>query len=249
MHREPECGITYCISSNNSRSNYFFFRIKRGRLFEILLTGSLALNILFYYHIKKTERNGLFKCSKFGSLINFQSLEHHWSVLLADSSSTWQGGNKRKGGVRGAIMQGRQLIEGWLLLEEIRYIIMHWNFTVFLSLFGRDSIRSKMVWVSSIVFMNLVWRGTVASQLLPLLLTINSPWGDNVGFQFNGQWSFPRKVLYNILIIIRNLTHCCNLYAWHARQETVEAGKVNHLRSDWNPFQNDSYRRLRNTGI
>ena len=145
-----------------------FFCIKRGwlfegrRLFEILLTGSLALNILFYYHIKKTEHNGLFKCSKFGSLINFQSLDRHWSVLLADSSSTWQGGNKRKGGVRGAIMQGRQLIEGWLLLEEIRYIIMHWNFTVFLSLFGRDSIRSKMVWVSSIVFMNLVCFSTAA---------------------------------------------------------------------------------------
>ena len=78
MHRESECGISYRISSNNSRGNYFFFHIKRGRLFEgrrlieILLTGSLALNILFYYHIKKTE-HGLFKCSKFGSLINFQT--------------------------------------------------------------------------------------------------------------------------------------------------------------------------------
>ena len=136
MHREPECGISYCISSNNSRGNYFFFRIKRGRLFEgrrlfqILLTGSLALN----------KSSALIKCSKFGSLItgNFQSMDCHWSVLLADSSSTWQAGNKRKRGVQGAIIRGRQLIKGWLLLEEIRYIIIHWNFPVFLSLFGRD---------------------------------------------------------------------------------------------------------------
>ena len=120
MHREPECGIySYCISLNNSRGNYFFFRIKRGwlfeggQLFEILLTGCLALNILFYYHIKRTE-HWLFRCSKFGSLINFQSWDRHRSVLLADSSSTWQVGNKRKRGVRGAIMWGRQLIEGWL---------------------------------------------------------------------------------------------------------------------------------------
>ena len=119
-----------------------------------LLTGSLAL----------------IKCSKFSYLINFQSLDCHWSVLLADSSSTWQAGNKRKRGVQGAIIRGRQLIEGWLLLEEIRYIIIHWNFPVFRVFLGGISIRSKMVWVSSIVFMNLVWCGAVASQLLPLLL-------------------------------------------------------------------------------
>ena len=112
---------------------------------------------------------------------------------------SWQGGNKRKRGVRRAIMRGRQLIEGWLLLEEIRYIVFHWNFPVFLSLFGRDFNQIKDgLGFKYIVFMNLVWHETVASQLLPLLLTINSPWGDNVGFQFNGQWSFPRKVLYNI---------------------------------------------------
>ena len=197
MYREHECGISYCISSKNNLSNYFFFLYQKG----VIIWGKAIIwniahwkscpNILFYYHIKKTEHNGLFKCSKFGSLINFQSLDRHWSVLLADSSFTWQGGNKRKGGVRGAIMQGRKFIEGWLLLEEIRYIIIHWNFAVFLSLFGRDSIRLKMVWVSSIVFMNLVCFSTAA---IIILLTINSPWGDNVGFQFNGQW----KVLYNI---------------------------------------------------
>ena len=35
----------YRISLNNSRGDYFFFR---GRLFQILLTGSRALNILFF---------------------------------------------------------------------------------------------------------------------------------------------------------------------------------------------------------
>ena len=76
-----------------ARGDYFFFRFKRGRLFEggdyfKLLTGSRALNILFYYLIKSksyhtiwTEHRFL-KCSKFGSLINFQSLTHYWSVLL-----------------------------------------------------------------------------------------------------------------------------------------------------------------------
>ena len=108
MHRGPECGISYCISSNNSQGSYFFFRIKRGWLFEgrwlfeILLTGSLALN----------KSSALIKCSKFGSLINFQSLDCHWSVLLADSSSTWQAGNKRKRGVQGAIIRGMAVIGG-----------------------------------------------------------------------------------------------------------------------------------------
>ena len=86
-----------------ARGDYFFFRPKRGRLFEgrwlfegvdyfqILFTGSRALNILFYFpiksknnHIKETE-HGLFKCSKFGSLFKFHCqypLRCHWSVLL-----------------------------------------------------------------------------------------------------------------------------------------------------------------------
>ena len=86
-----------------ARGDYFFFRPKRGRLFEgrwlfeggdyfqILFTGSRALNILFYFpiksknnHIKETE-HGLFKCSKFGSLFNIHCqypLRCHWSVLL-----------------------------------------------------------------------------------------------------------------------------------------------------------------------
>ena len=55
----------------------------KGRLFQIFLTGSRALNILFYFaikskdnHVRKSE-HGRFKCSKFSSLVNFQSLNHH----------------------------------------------------------------------------------------------------------------------------------------------------------------------------
>ena len=73
--------------------------------------GSRALN----NHIKYTE-HWLYKCSKCGSLVNFQcqyprrqSLNHHWSVLLHQTPlhlcllsniscqfSTWQRGDKRK---------------------------------------------------------------------------------------------------------------------------------------------------------
>ena len=96
--------------------------------------------ILFYYaiklknnHIELTE-HGLFKCSKFSSLINFRGLNHHWSVSHeSHCTSTWQGGDKRKrrwweeqwGGdyskflcTRGVIIQHTQLIEGQLLFEE-----------------------------------------------------------------------------------------------------------------------------------
>ena len=86
--------LKHHISSNNSRGRLFLFShqkrviIQWSRLFQILLTGSHALTILFYYPIKqkiitsnKTE-HGLFKCSKFGSLINFRSLDRLWSVLL-----------------------------------------------------------------------------------------------------------------------------------------------------------------------
>ena len=57
----------------------FFFRTKRGRLFEggdyfKDCSLEIALNILFYYPIKtrKIITYRLFKSSKFGSLINFQ---------------------------------------------------------------------------------------------------------------------------------------------------------------------------------
>ena len=76
--------------------DYFFFRTKRGQLFEgrrllqILLTGSRALNVLCFimplnkkysYQTRLTE-HGFFKCSKFSSLINFHTLNRHLSVLL-----------------------------------------------------------------------------------------------------------------------------------------------------------------------
>ena len=56
--------LTYRISSNNSQGRIFFFLHQTGaiiqgkaiiwekRLFQILLTGSRVLNILFYYPVK-----------------------------------------------------------------------------------------------------------------------------------------------------------------------------------------------------
>ena len=99
----------------------------------------------FYYSIKRRKMitYGLFKSSKFGSLIIFQchypwhqSLIFHWSVLLvrSDSTLTWQGGDKRnrrrqegwEGGgdyfkyifLKGAIILVRRIIEGRLLFEK-----------------------------------------------------------------------------------------------------------------------------------
>ena len=110
----------YCISLNNSCSDYSFFT-KKGvivqgrRLFQILLiTGSHALNILFCYHIKSKKIITSNK-QQFGSLVNFncqyahcQSLNRHWLVSFAASDSastlftsqflTWQGGDQRKRG-------------------------------------------------------------------------------------------------------------------------------------------------------
>ena len=75
----------YCISLNNSWGQSFFRTEGAGnfsregaiiqwkRLFQILLTGSHALNIhIFFCRIKLKTDRGLFKCSKFGSLMNFQ---------------------------------------------------------------------------------------------------------------------------------------------------------------------------------
>ena len=136
------------ISSNNSRGRlFYFFSHKKGaiirgraiikgrRLFQILFTGSRALDILFYFpfnrknnHIKYTE-HGLFKCYKFSFLINFHSLNGHWSVLLDHITLELdrEGIKRREDGdyfkyfcQRGAIIRGRRLIEGRLLFEEIR---------------------------------------------------------------------------------------------------------------------------------
>ena len=80
----------------------------RGKwLFQILLTGSRTLNILFYYpiksknnHIKYTE-HGLYKCSKFGPWLSFNVSTVSWiselessQIIFATSDSTcysrWQ---------------------------------------------------------------------------------------------------------------------------------------------------------------
>ena len=67
--------------------------MREGKLlFQVLLTGSRALNILFYYSIKSK---------------NYQ-------VKYTDS--------ERGGGGGEAIIRGRQLIKGWLLFEEIQYL-------------------------------------------------------------------------------------------------------------------------------
>ena len=93
--------------------------------------------------MKYTE-HGLLKHSKVGSLINFQSLNLHWSVLLDQiplqleregikeredgERGGWGGGIVRGSHLlkyfhqRGAIIQGKWLIEGWLLFNDIQYI-------------------------------------------------------------------------------------------------------------------------------
>ena len=145
----------------------------------MLLTGSLALNILFYYpiNLKKLSHQinltyGILKHSKFGSFTNFQRLNRHWSVLVQDSTSTWQGGDKRKrrwregqgGGLfkggnqfkyfhqRGVIIQERCLIEEstWLLFEEcMGYVI---------SRQGNWRARKLFWFYSSFYFLWISWR-------------------------------------------------------------------------------------------
>ena len=93
--------------------------IRGKRLFQILLTGSRTLNILFYYpiksknnHIQYTE-HGLYKCSKFGPRLSFnvstvssiselessQIIFAHFSFVFYPRWQflTWQEKNKRKG--------------------------------------------------------------------------------------------------------------------------------------------------------
>ena len=53
-----------------------FHRFVIAPISSNLLTGSYALHILFYYPVKTTTKmitHGHFQCSKFDSLINFQS--------------------------------------------------------------------------------------------------------------------------------------------------------------------------------
>ena len=93
--------------------------IRGKRLFQILLTGSRTLNILFYdpiksknNHIQYTE-HGLYKCSKLGPRLSFnvstvssiselessQIIFPHFSIVCYPRWQflTWQGENKRKG--------------------------------------------------------------------------------------------------------------------------------------------------------
>ena len=111
----------------------FSLRAKRGRLseggdyFQIFFTRSRALNILFYFaiksknnHIKETE-HGLFKCSTFGSLINFHCQYPRCRLIsFAGLSSRFTAMGIDNG--LPIVVGGGRLIEGRLLLfEEIRY--------------------------------------------------------------------------------------------------------------------------------
>ena len=108
-----------------SGGDYFFFRIKRGWLFE----GRRFFQLLL----------------KLGSWINFQSLNHHSSVLLdqiplhlykvgiKERKDDERGGGRLlfEGGdyfkyfhQRGAIIRGRRLIEGRLFFKEIRWLVL-----------------------------------------------------------------------------------------------------------------------------
>ena len=116
----------------------FLFSYKKGaiigrrRLFKILLTGSRALNILLYSpiksknnHVKYTDglltEHGLFsKYSKFSSLINFQSLNHYWSVLLSLIALQLDRKDKRKRRWREG--QGRD-DHSWEAIYKRRYTV------------------------------------------------------------------------------------------------------------------------------
>ena len=147
----------YHISSNNSQGwLLLIFLHKKGvifwgrRFFQILLTGSHALNILFCYpnkskndHVKQTE-HGISKCSKFGSLINFQcqchlrqSLNRHRSVLLDQIPLRLdkEGIKVRKDGKWGG---GGQLFKGGNHFQYFR-------------LGGGDYLREAINWGTAII--------------------------------------------------------------------------------------------------
>ena len=117
-------GVGFC-SFGRSGCNTVSFSHQKGaiilgrQLFQILLTGSRTLNILFYYpiksknnHIQYTE-HGLYKCSKFGPRLSFnvstvssiselessQIIFAHFSFVCYPRWQflTWQEKNKRKG--------------------------------------------------------------------------------------------------------------------------------------------------------
>ena len=98
IDEQPAAIHQYRISSNNGQGRLFLFSHKKGadylregdNLREAIMpmyfkycSLEVALNILFYFliksknnHVKYTD-HGLFKCSKFSSLTDFQSLNRH----------------------------------------------------------------------------------------------------------------------------------------------------------------------------
>ena len=104
------------ISSNINKGRLFLCSLQKGqtiwgnaiirgrRLFHILLTKSCAINFCFIIPldqkiITSNKLNMSFLSVPNFSLIYFQSLNRHWSVFLdKNSTSAWQGGDKRKRG-------------------------------------------------------------------------------------------------------------------------------------------------------
>ena len=93
---------------------------------------------------QKVIERGLFKCSKFSSLINL--MNHHWSVLLdhialqldREGIKGREDGEKSAG--EGAIIRGRRLIKGRPLFQGIRYMRLAWA-----PLAGILILRSRLI--------------------------------------------------------------------------------------------------------
>ena len=134
MHREPECVISYCISSNNSRSNYFFFVSKGG---DYLREG----DYLKYCSLEVLPWISQVPWSSVPNLVPWLIFrawivtdQFCWLIPLQLDRQ----GIKEREGCGGQLRYAREAIKRGMLLEEIQYIIIHWNFPVFLSHFGRD---------------------------------------------------------------------------------------------------------------
>ena len=144
------------ISSNDSWEWLFLISPKKGRIiqgkeiirgrqcFQILLTGSSTLNILFYYPIKFFKKkimsnklnmsflsvSNLVPCLIFSVISLVSELESSLvSFAGADSTSTWRGGDKRK--------RGWQEGKGWMIIWRRRL------FSIFPSK-GSDYLREAI---------------------------------------------------------------------------------------------------------
>ena len=82
-----------------ARAIIFFFAQKGGDYLREVIISNIAHWKSFVLFVIKLKNNhiGLTEHGLFSTLINFYSLNHHWSVSHeSHCTSTWQGGNKRK---------------------------------------------------------------------------------------------------------------------------------------------------------